>query len=348
MKKISVILPSYNYAGELPRSIESVLAQTVSDWELIIVDDGSTDGSAEVIRAYVGKYPDKIRFFQHEGGINKGLSTTYRLGISKAEGEYVALLEADDYWRKDSLALRAGILERHPEVSVAYTGVEMFGDDKIIRNTLKDIQSWQLPEEEITDRPYDAFGYLLDENLVLTCSVFMTRKRLLDEVNFISPYDAWFDWWVLAQLSLCGKFYKCPEKATFWQLSSKSYLRQFNKRINLYRESRFFLRHLSSLMSDFLNSLAVHEERPEHVLLRKEIEKRQLRQALFHIEGILRIPVYRIWISVSKLSGMVKIPIKAPLRRFYKWGEKRSSLIRFLGSIYKKQKRRWAEHHKTN
>lgn len=317
MKKVSVILPSYNYAEELHRCIESVLTQTFSDWELIIVDDGSTDNSAEVIRSYVNKYPDKIYFFEHEEKINKGLSKTYQMGISKASGEYIALLEADDYWRLDSLELKAGILERYPEVSVAYTDIEMFGSKKMIQQINRDIQSWELPEDAITGKPYHAFGYLLDQNLVLTCSAFMTRKNLLSEANLLSPYDAWFDWWILAQLSLRGKFYKCSEKATFWQLRSKSYLHEFNKSINIRKESRFFLRHLFFLMSGFLYTTSSECQRPEYKLIAKEIRRRKFRHKLFRLETILPVPAHRIWIIVVKSMAMVWILVVKQLAKVW-------------------------------
>ncbi len=96
MPKVSVILPSYNYAMLLPRAIDSVLAQTFQDWELIIVDDGSPDGSVSVIESYLREYPGRIHFFQHENGQNKGLSFTYQKGFEECKGEYIALLEADD------------------------------------------------------------------------------------------------------------------------------------------------------------------------------------------------------------------------------------------------------------
>lgn len=318
---ISVILPSYNYAEELPRCIESVLTQTISDWELIIVDDGSSDNSVEVIKAYVQKYPERIRFYQHEGAQNKGLSRTYQLGISKAKGEYIAFLEADDYWREDSLALKADVLDRYPDVSVSYTDVEMFGDEKIIRQILNDIQKWKLGNKITAGTPYDAFGYLLDQNHTLTCSAMMTRKKLLAEVNFMSPCDAWFDWWVLAQLSLEGMFYKCPQKATFWQLRARSYLREFSKTINVRKESRIFLNRLFRLMKNHLRLLPSPKRYPERELLANEIKKRRLRKTLFDIEVILPLPLYKIWdISVKILSkiifvlAIITIPVRWPLR----------------------------------
>lgn len=92
---ISIITASYNYENYIKETIESVLNQTYTNWELIIVDDGSKDNSVEVIKSYCEK-DSRIKLFQHEGGVNKGLAETIKLGISKAQGEWIAFLESDD------------------------------------------------------------------------------------------------------------------------------------------------------------------------------------------------------------------------------------------------------------
>ncbi len=125
--RVSIILPNFNYGHYLSQAIESVLRQTRSDWELIIVDDGSSDGSLPVIEHYCRLHPDRIRLHFHDGRRNLGLVETYRAGIAKASGEYTAFLEADDIWHPENLAQKAGILDAHPEVVVAHSKVIIFG-----------------------------------------------------------------------------------------------------------------------------------------------------------------------------------------------------------------------------
>ncbi|HKK53946.1 MAG TPA: glycosyltransferase family A protein [Patescibacteria group bacterium] len=98
--KISVIIPTYNRANFLPRAIKSVLNQTFKDFELIIVDDGSTDNTKEVINNYL-KNDDRIKYIyqQNSGGPPKPKNT----GIKIAKGEYIAFLDSDDEWFKDKL-----------------------------------------------------------------------------------------------------------------------------------------------------------------------------------------------------------------------------------------------------
>jgi glycosyltransferase involved in cell wall biosynthesis len=98
MSFFSIILPTYNRAHFLPKAIESVLAQTFEDWELLIVDDGSTDNTKEV----VAKYEDsRIRYFFQE---NQERSAARNHGISKAKGEYICFLDSDDYFLPEKLS----------------------------------------------------------------------------------------------------------------------------------------------------------------------------------------------------------------------------------------------------
>lgn len=92
--KVSVIVPVYNVAHYLARCLDSLISQTLSDLEIVIVDDGSTDDSAKIIADYAQRYGDKIRVFSKENG---GQGSARNLGIRKAVGEYIGFVDADDY-----------------------------------------------------------------------------------------------------------------------------------------------------------------------------------------------------------------------------------------------------------
>lgn len=94
MPKVSVIIPAYNNATYLCEAIDSVLAQTYNDFEIIIVDDGSTDDTKNNVLSYVQRYPDKIKYFYQR---NKGAGSARNKGIEEAQGEYFAFLDADDF-----------------------------------------------------------------------------------------------------------------------------------------------------------------------------------------------------------------------------------------------------------
>jgi glycosyltransferase involved in cell wall biosynthesis len=101
-------------------AIESVLAQTEQRWELLLIDDGTRDGSAEVARRAVSERPDKIRLLQHPGGVNRGMSASRNLGIAAARGRFVAFLDADDLYLPVKLERQLADFAEHPEVGIVY------------------------------------------------------------------------------------------------------------------------------------------------------------------------------------------------------------------------------------
>ncbi|HCG8449660.1 TPA: glycosyltransferase family 2 protein [Vibrio parahaemolyticus] len=98
---VSVIMPTYNSAGTVVESIQSVLSQTYKNWELIIVDDRSTDNTWQVIQTYADKY-DNIRIYQNKENLGAGASRNF--AIKKARGRFIAFLDSDDLWTEDKLA----------------------------------------------------------------------------------------------------------------------------------------------------------------------------------------------------------------------------------------------------
>ncbi|WP_445631824.1 glycosyltransferase family 2 protein [Nostoc sp. DSM 114167] len=101
-------------------AIESIFAQTYDNWELLLADDGSADESTAIALRYAQQYPDKVRYLEHEGHQNRGMSATRNLGIRHAKGEYIALLDADDIWLPQKLEKQVAILEAHPEAGMVY------------------------------------------------------------------------------------------------------------------------------------------------------------------------------------------------------------------------------------
>jgi glycosyltransferase involved in cell wall biosynthesis len=111
---VSVIISFLNEERFLAEAIESVLAQEYDHWELILVDDGSTDNSGRIALDYVQQLPQKIRYIYHEGHFNKGLSASRNFGVSIAGGELIAVLDADDIWLPAKLKRQVDILHLHP------------------------------------------------------------------------------------------------------------------------------------------------------------------------------------------------------------------------------------------
>lgn len=116
---VTVVMPAYNAAPWIGDAIDSVLAQTLPDWELIVVNDGSTDGTEDIVR----KYDDpRIRLISQQNG---GPSSARNAGISLARGKYISLLDADDWYAEGHLAKTTEFLERHPECALVGTNYSL-------------------------------------------------------------------------------------------------------------------------------------------------------------------------------------------------------------------------------
>ena len=112
MTMISIIIPVYNKSHYIARTLQSVINQTYKDWEAIVIDDGSTDNSAEIINSITDP---RIQFYQQD---NYGVSFTRNRGLHMAKGEFIALLDADDEWFPDYLETMMDLTAKHPNYSV--------------------------------------------------------------------------------------------------------------------------------------------------------------------------------------------------------------------------------------
>ncbi len=117
---VSCITIFLNGEAFIEETIASIFTQTYEPWELLLVDDGSTDRSTIIAQQYAQKYPDKIRYLEHEGHQNRGMSASRNLGIHHAKGELIAFLDADDIWVPTKLAEQVTILDRYPAAVMVY------------------------------------------------------------------------------------------------------------------------------------------------------------------------------------------------------------------------------------
>lgn len=117
--RVSIVIPMHNAAAFVRETLDSVLAQTFTDWDLTIVDDGSTDGSARIV---AGLTDARIRLITQS---NAGVSAARNRGLSATAGEYVAFLDADDVWLPRNLELKVRWLDEHPEHGLVHAAVEI-------------------------------------------------------------------------------------------------------------------------------------------------------------------------------------------------------------------------------
>lgn len=130
---ISVVIPLYNKKESVAHTLECVLNQTYQEFEVVVVDDGSTDGSAKVVEGFVD---ERIRLIRQENG---GVSAARNRGIKEAVSEYVAFLDADDEWKPEHLQTLVGLMEKYPQCGAYSTNYEFKQGDKVKQTILNRI-----------------------------------------------------------------------------------------------------------------------------------------------------------------------------------------------------------------
>lgn len=163
--KISVVMPVYNSALFVGQSIESVLSQSCGDFEFVIVDDCSTDGSYDILCEY-SKADSRIRLYKNEK--NMGVSYTRTFAVSQAQGEYIALIDSDDVWTSDKLLRQVELCEKFPDTDICYTSAG-FADTNSNRSDFV----FHVPTQV-------DFKTLLKQN-VISCSSVLVRKSVLEQ-----------------------------------------------------------------------------------------------------------------------------------------------------------------------
>lgn len=216
--KISIITASYNYENYIKETVQSVLSQTYNDWEMIIVDDCSTDNSVNVIKSY---NDERIKLFVNEK--NLGLKETLKRGIKEATSDWIVFLESDDVLAPDYLAKKVEIAQKYNDINLIFNDCEFFGDEervKAFEHALKKTRSLLQNQSYPKKMLYDFY----QSNKIFTFSSVMAKRSHLLKVNFNPKLDYLIDWHLWIQLSSLGKFYYLSEKLTKWRLHNNSYI----------------------------------------------------------------------------------------------------------------------------
>lgn len=169
MPKVSVIIPAYNVSQYLGAALESLCSQTFTDFEALIVNDGSTDATAAVATQFV----ERDRRFWLLQKQNGGLSSARNFGIDKANGEYIAFLDGDDVYRPDKLARHVATLDQDATIGVVYGASQAMRDDGQ--------PTWL----KISGKPVkaDPLAALMCKNFVVHGSNAMVRRAVFDQVG---------------------------------------------------------------------------------------------------------------------------------------------------------------------
>lgn len=231
--KVSIIVPCYNQAQFLGEALQSVLNQTNTNWECVIVNDGSPDNTEEVAQKWVEK-DTRFRYLKKENG---GLSNARNAGITRAKGEFILPLDADDKIGQNYLKLAIKAFQEDESLKVVYCKAEKFGDK---------IGEWMLPSFSLEN---------LAVNNMIFCSALFRKK----EWECVQGYDekmfyGWEDWefWI-AILKKGGKVKQLNYIGFYYRIKEGSMVKELNpqKRENLlqymsFKHTDFYIAQLGS------------------------------------------------------------------------------------------------------
>jgi glycosyltransferase involved in cell wall biosynthesis len=213
MPKVSVVLPTYDAARFVGEAVESVLLQTFSDFELIVVDDGSTDETREIVAGYSDP---RVRYIYQE---NRGPAAARNAGIRASRGEYVVFLDADDTWLPRKLACQIPLLRAHPDLGLVYCSAYKFEDDAVFS------------EMRARHRGDVVYPLLIVDNIVAgSASSAMVRRECFDRVGlFDEDLTAFEDWDMWLRIALQYEFDYVPEHLVMIRVHSASIQKQVQR-----------------------------------------------------------------------------------------------------------------------
>lgn len=282
--KVSVVITSYNYDKYIKDAIESILNQSYFDFELVIIDDCSTDNSVKIIKQFED---ERIKFIQNEE--NLGLKSSMQKAISYCSGEWIAFLESDDLWLPDTLEKRLACAEKYPQVGIIFNDVLEFGDEDLLLAVKNNFDRVRKILSKKTF-PKNIFYDINVHNLILTFSSVMIKRELFENVSFETPIDALLDWWLYIHIAYNTEAYYMKDKLTKWRQHKQSYIMRKKKSkfkmanieayLDVYKTKNLGVKFLPFLVFSIVQMLFSRAKFYNIVLIRKikdilHIKKRQ-------------------------------------------------------------------------
>jgi len=237
MPHVSVIISLYNHGRYLGQCVESALAQTYGDLEVVIVDDASTDDSLDTARQL--QRLDPARVAVHASPENRGVSRTRNFGVYKSSGDILAFLDADDAWREDKIEKQVQAFRDDPELGLCHTGVRVRCDEPSVewaainrgfdrRRLALWSESFDAFSRQAADfGGLDYFGWLLAANPICLSSAALRRQAFKRTRGFVDGQTCQCEDWLLwLKLSMFTRIRCIPEPLTVYRFHPQSHTAQ--------------------------------------------------------------------------------------------------------------------------
>ena len=219
--RVSIGLPVYNGERYLAESLDSLLRQTFDDFELIICDNASVDGTEEICRGYVAR-DRRIRYVRH--ATNLGASRNFRISFEMASGEYFKWAACDDLHGPQFLARCVDVLDRDPAVVLVYPKSQLIDEDGRVLSDYEDGLHLTSP------RPSERFIRLVETLGLCNAAFGLLRPRSLRRTALLAPFIA-SDVPLLAELTLYGTFWEVPERLFYRRFHPSASSRQTDTKL---------------------------------------------------------------------------------------------------------------------
>jgi len=206
MPIISVIIPAYNAEKTIKETIESVLNQTVTDFEVLVINDGSTDGTLDVID---GIKDERLRVFSYP---HAGVAPTRNRGLVHAVGEYISFLDADDLWTPDKLEAQLKALQENPQAAVAYSWTDWIDELRQFLRAGGYITENGRVYEKLLVRDFIESG----SNPLIRAEAFQSVGNFDESLEFSEDWDMWL------RLAACYEFVAVPSAQILYRISPNS------------------------------------------------------------------------------------------------------------------------------
>lgn len=237
---VSIIMPVFNGENFVKKAIQSVLAQTYTNYELIIIDDGSTDGSYPVIKPFLNK---KIQYIYQE---NIGVAAARNTGISVSAGELIALLDQDDVWLPHKLLLQIEFLNNNPQIGLVHTTIQCINDKDEFVSCKGMIwvgsYSGNCGSQLLAGNGIAPLTILAKANLIKQCGNFNQNR---------APADDWDLWLRMSRITSFGFI---PEICAYYRIHNA------NESKNLLKMKRAEIAVLKDYLADFRSSMTTKEK----------------------------------------------------------------------------------------
>ena len=213
--KISIVMATYNGEKYLSEQIDSIIKQTYTDWELIIRDDGSSDGTTDIILEYVRRYPVKIRFIIDTGN-NLGVSQNFIYILSHTKAEYVMFCDQDDIWLQDKINVTLNKMDETEAKYGADMPVLVHTDLKVVDKDLNIISNSFRRYQNLDPFKGANLNRLLVQNTITGATV-MVNRALADKIRLLPEHCIIYDWWIGLVAAAFGKIDYVPSATILYR-----------------------------------------------------------------------------------------------------------------------------------